>query len=105
MRPALAEAERRLNRLETEARTLRKVLDLDAQKLWPPVIDLLSVEKGYETALAAALGDDLDAPIDRASPIRWMGATDDGDPALPPFESPSAFSSMQASAPSPPPIR
>src|SRR5262249_48269933 len=32
----------------------------------------------------AALGDDLDAPIDQASPIRWMGTADgDGDPALP----------------------
>src|SRR5262245_13427001 len=83
VRPPLAEAERRLHRLETEARTLRKVLDLDAQKLWPPVIDLVTVEKGYETALGAALGDDLDAPIDQASPIRWMGATTDPtDPAL-----------------------
>jgi chromosome segregation protein len=84
VRPPLNEAERRLHRLETEARTLRKVLDLDAQKLWPPVIDLLSVDKGYETALGAALGDDLDAPIDQASPIRWMGAPlDAADPALP----------------------
>jgi chromosome segregation protein len=84
VRPPLADAERRLQRLETESRTLRKVLDLDAQKLWPPVIDLLTVEKGYETALGAALGDDLDAPIDQASPIRWTGvATDPADPALP----------------------
>jgi chromosome segregation protein len=84
VRPSFTEAERRLHRLETEARTLRKVLDLDAQKLWPPVIDLLDVAQGYETALGAALGDDLDAPIDQASPIRWMGAAvDPGDPALP----------------------
>jgi chromosome segregation protein len=48
------------------------------------VIDLVEVEKGYETALGAALGDDLDAPIDQASPIRWMGAArDETDPALP----------------------
>ena len=84
VRPPHTEAERRLHRLETEARTLRKVLDVDAQKLWPPVIDLLNVEKGFETALGAALGDDLDAPIDQASPIRWTGATaDPTDPALP----------------------
>jgi chromosome segregation protein len=84
VRPPLADAERRLQRLETESRTLRKVLDLDAQKLWPPVIDLLTVEKGYETALGAALGDDLDAPIDQASPIRWTGAAaDPADAALP----------------------
>jgi chromosome segregation protein len=83
-RRPFTEAERRLHRLETEARTLYKVLDLDAQKLWPPVIDLLEVEKGYETALGAALGDDLDAPIDQASPIRWMGAPREAsDPVLP----------------------
>jgi chromosome segregation protein len=84
VRPALTESERRLHRLETEARTLRKVLHLDAQKLWPPVIDLLTVEKGYETALGAALGDDLEAPIDQASPIRWTGAAAlPEDPPLP----------------------
>ncbi len=37
---------------------------LENKKLWPPVIDLLTVAKGYETALGAALGDDLDAPVD-----------------------------------------
>ncbi len=78
------EAERRVHRLEAEARTLRKVLDVAEAKLWPPAIDLLTVEKGYETALGAALGDDLDAPIDPASPIRWAGArVEPGDPALP----------------------
>ena len=83
-RGPLAEAERRVGRLETEAKALAKVLDVEAQKLWPPVIDLLTVEKGFETALGAALGDDLDAPIDPASPIRWAGAAADAaDPALP----------------------
>src|SRR5262249_59205649 len=54
------------------------------KKLWPPAIDLLNVEKGYEAALAASLGDDLEAPVDPASPIRWAGATADAaDPALP----------------------
>jgi chromosome segregation protein len=84
VRPPAADAERRVHRLEAEARTLRKVLDLETEKLWPPVIDLINVEKGYEAALAAALGDDLDAPIDRAAPIRWAGAAADAaDPSLP----------------------
>jgi chromosome segregation protein len=61
-RQPLADAERRAHRLETEARTLAKLLRVDAKELWPPVIDLLTVE-GYETALGAALGDDLNAPI------------------------------------------
>jgi len=84
VRAPLAEAERRVQRLETEARTLRKVLAVEAKSMWPPAIDLLQVEKGYETALGAALGDDLDAPIDPAAPIRWAGApVDAADPALP----------------------
>jgi chromosome segregation protein len=82
-RQPLVEAERRANRLETEAKTLAKVLHVDAKNLWPPVIDQLRVEKGFETALGAALGDDLDAPIEPSAPMRWAGASAEGDPALP----------------------
>jgi chromosome segregation protein len=82
-RQPLVEAERRANRLETEAKTLAKVLHVDAKNLWPPVIDQLVVQKGYETALGAALGDDLDAPIEPSAPMRWAGASAEGDPALP----------------------
>ena len=40
--------------------------------------------KGYETALGAALGDDLEAPIDPSAPMRWGGAASiRADPALP----------------------
>jgi chromosome segregation protein len=78
-------ADRRVHRLETEARTLAKLLEVDARKLWPPVFELVAVEKGYETALGAAFGDELEAPIDAAAPIRWGGAPmEPGDPALPP---------------------
>jgi chromosome segregation protein len=83
-RAALAEAEKRVQRLETEAKTLAKMLALESRNLWPPVIDHVSVEKGYEKALGAALGDDLDAPVDRSAPMHWSAvAADTGDPALP----------------------
>ena len=82
-RQPLTEAERRVHRLETEARTLAKVLQVDAKSMWPPVIDLLRVAKGFEAALGGALGDDLDAPVDANAPLRWVGAAADGDPALP----------------------
>ncbi len=35
----------------------------------------LKVEKGYETALGAALGDDLDASSDASAPLHWSGPT------------------------------
>jgi chromosome segregation protein len=83
-RKPLAEADRRAQRLETEAKTLAKLLHVDAGNLWPSVIDQLTVEKGYETALGAALGDDLEAPVDPQAPMRWAGAAiDPSDPALP----------------------
>jgi chromosome segregation protein len=48
------------------------------------VIEDLQVEKGYEQALGAALGDDLEAPVDPSAPMRWAGAAiDPNDPALP----------------------
>jgi chromosome segregation protein len=83
-RGPLAEADRLVHRIEAEAKALAKLIDVEAKKLWPPAMDLLTVEKGYEAALGAALGDDLEAPVDPASPIRWAGATvDSADPALP----------------------
>jgi len=83
-RTPFAEAERRAQRLETEAKTLAKVLAVETKNMWPPVIDGISVEKGYEKAIGAALGDELDAPVDASSPIHWGGAEiDASDPALP----------------------
>src|SRR5436305_1652349 len=89
-RGPLGEADRRVHRLEAEAKALAKLIDVEAKKLWPPAIDLLTVDKGYEAALGAALGDDLEAPIDPPSPIRWAGENADGDPALPPGDEPLA---------------
>jgi len=83
-RQPLEEAERGAHRLETEAKTLARLLHVDNKKLWSPVIDLVTVEKGYETALGAALGDDLDAPVEPTAPIHWGGtAADPADPVLP----------------------
>lgn len=79
----LAEAERTVQRLETEIRTLAKVLNVASRSLWPPVVEALTVTKGYEVALGSALGDDLDAPTDTASPQHWAGADETGDPPLP----------------------
>ena len=83
-RQPLTEAERAVQRLETEAKTLMKLLAVETKSMWPPVMDSIQVEKGYELALGAALGDDLEAPVDQKHAIRWMGAAiDPSDPKLP----------------------
>ncbi len=83
-RAPLTEADRRAQRLETEAKTLAKILNGESKNLWPPVIDGINVDKGYEKAIGAVLGDDLDAPVDPSSPMRWTGAEIAADdPALP----------------------
>src|ERR1700675_1592402 len=83
-RSPLAEADKRVQRLETEARTISKIVNGETKNLWPPIIDGVTVAKGYEKALGAALGDDLDAPVDPSAPMRWINAgVTGGDPALP----------------------
>jgi chromosome segregation protein len=83
-RSPLAEADKRVQRLETEARTIAKLVNGETKNLWPPIIDGVSVAKGYEKALGAALGDDLDAPVDPSAPMRWTNSgVTEGDPALP----------------------
>src|ERR1700704_4357625 len=83
-RPPLLEAERRVHRFDTEAKTLARLLHVDTKNLWPGVIDDLKVDKGFEGALGAALGDDLEAPVDASAPMRWAGAeVDPTDPPLP----------------------
>jgi chromosome segregation protein len=83
-RTPLNEADKRVQRLETEARTISKLVNGETKNLWPPIIDGVTVVKGYEKALGAALGDDLDAPVDPSAPMRWTDAgVGEADPALP----------------------
>lgn len=82
VRPELQQIEAALNRLEAEAQTLSRILN-HGVSTWPAVVDQLKVAPGYETALGAALGDDLDASSDSGAPLHWAGATASDDPALP----------------------
>ncbi|OYU48632.1 MAG: chromosome segregation protein SMC [Rhizobiales bacterium PAR1] len=83
-RPKLAEAERLLQRLETEARTIRKLVDNSEPDLWTPAVDLITVQPGYEAALAAALGDDLEAAVEAGAARHW-GETALDTASLPPL--------------------
>ncbi|MBZ9808859.1 MULTISPECIES: chromosome segregation protein SMC [unclassified Mesorhizobium] len=83
-RPPLQDARAELARIETEARTLAKILNAASGDLFPSVLEQISVERGYETALGAALGEDLDVPLDRSAPVHWgESAIQAGDAALP----------------------
>ena len=76
------DAQRALERIETEALTLRAVLATDHDGR-TPVIDAISVDQGYESALAAAFGDDLDAPAEGDAPAHWREVPHGDDAALP----------------------
>ena len=83
-RAPLAEAERKAQALETEARTLAGLIGARTDERFAPVVDSIGVARGYEAALGAALGDDLDAPTDEAAPVHWSLMPGFGaDPALP----------------------
>ncbi|WP_169195885.1 AAA family ATPase [Devosia sp. MC1541] len=82
-RPRLGELETLVTSLEAEAATLNKML-VTGTGTWPAIVDELQVEPGYETALGAALGDDLEASSDSDAPIHWSPALDRSeDPNLP----------------------
>ncbi|MGQ0484434.1 MAG: chromosome segregation protein SMC [Hyphomicrobiales bacterium] len=64
---------RRADRLQTEVRTLTNLLKSGGGELWPALIDAVKVAQGYEAALGAALGEDIDASADEAAPVHWRG--------------------------------
>ncbi|MBO21412.1 MAG: chromosome partitioning protein ParA [Rhodospirillaceae bacterium] len=86
-RDVRSQADEALSRMRAEAGALEDLLDTEAEALdtdWTPMIDAVEVMAGYEAALGAALGEDLDAPSDERAPRHWqiMGAPAD-DPSLP----------------------
>ncbi|MEA3002752.1 MAG: chromosome segregation protein [Sphingomonadales bacterium] len=76
-----AAARAALAALESEARSLVKALEGASGDR---AINRIKADPGFERALAAALGDDLDAALDGDAPRRWTGAEPRADdPALP----------------------
>jgi chromosome segregation protein len=77
-----ATAQAALAALESEARALSKAVESGTSG--NPVLAQIRAQKGYEHALAAALGDDLDAEVGDAGTRYWGGAeAREDDPALP----------------------
>ncbi|MBB4305643.1 chromosome segregation protein [Rhodobium orientis] len=82
-RPAVTEAEKTLGRIDVEAGTLKRLLARGTEAKWSPVVEAVSVTSGFERALGAALGEDLDAPADADAPAHWSLVESEGDPGLP----------------------
>ena len=70
-RDPLEAAEREVQRLSAEVKALGDLLHPEGEGLFPPLVDAVTVQSGYEAAMAAALGDDLQAPLDDTSPHHW----------------------------------
>ncbi|MEZ5852968.1 MAG: AAA family ATPase [Hyphomicrobiaceae bacterium] len=84
-RRSAAEVQRfKAAQLATEVETLAKLLKPIREDGLPPVVDQIRVASGFEMALGAAMGDDLDAPISEEAGAHWrridMGLD---DPELP----------------------
>ena len=84
---ALREAESARDRLTAEINALRRVAEPaqeSGDSAHAPVLDAVEAAPGAETALAAALGDELQTPVADAAPVRWTPLPPlDTAPALP----------------------
>ncbi|MDP6707041.1 MAG: chromosome segregation protein SMC [Alphaproteobacteria bacterium] len=78
-REALQAAERAVAELSAEEAALAALLEVNESGLWAPLVDAVKVEPGYELALGAALGDDLNVPADEGAPVHWRTLEADGD--------------------------
>jgi chromosome segregation protein len=72
-REAGRKQEEQLGRLTAEARALAQIVAQARRGGFASALDAVAPDRGYETALAAALGDDLDAALDPKAPAFWGG--------------------------------
>ena len=57
--------------LRSQIDTLEKLLQGEGQNMQNQLVEKLSVKPGYETALGAALGDELEASLDPQADLHW----------------------------------
>ncbi|MEH3145934.1 MAG: chromosome segregation protein SMC [Methylobacterium frigidaeris] len=82
-RQGLTAADTEAAQAETAWSTLAALLAAPRAGRFAPAMDGFRVAAGYEAALAAALGEDLDAALDAAAPTHWAGSEPADDPPLP----------------------
>ncbi|MDJ0934419.1 MAG: chromosome segregation protein SMC [Kiloniellales bacterium] len=83
-RSRLQEAEAAVGKLQAEAAALAGLLQSGPDSDHRPVVEKVEVDSGLETALGAALGDDLSASDEAGAPLYWSAMPAlVGAPALP----------------------
>lgn len=85
LRDPLLSAERHLQSITTEIKTLQRLLsETVLARDEVPLVDQVRVPEGLERALGAVFGDDIEAPVSSDAAVRWSGAeTHEEDPRLP----------------------
>ncbi len=80
------EAQRAIDALEAEIRAIEKMLRPEPTAGASRLVDELEVEAGFEKALAAALGEDLEAALDEEAAVHWRALPAIADVAALPAE-------------------
>lgn len=102
-REASRKQDEQLGRLTAEARALAQIVAQQRRGGFTPALDEISPARGHEKALAAALGDDLDAALDPKAPAFWGGRDTEGpvwpagaEPLAPLVKAPAALAARLA---------
>ncbi len=82
LRETLQGAQAKRTQVRAEVNALSAIFADSESDMWPPLIDALTVAPGYEQALGAALGEDLQASTDVGAPVHWRDVAPDAQ-ALP----------------------
>lgn len=78
-REALSDAKSALGVLTSERSALDRIVNHGSRD-HATALSQITVQKGYEQALAAALGEDLEAGVGGKAKLRWIGATESTQP-------------------------
>ncbi|MGH1417823.1 MAG: chromosome segregation protein SMC [Hyphomicrobiaceae bacterium] len=78
LRQISADADLTARALRAECETLTKLLVPTGRDDVPAIVDSVRVTPGFEAALGAALGDDLDAPVASDQPVHWRNVSPTG---------------------------
>ncbi|MEL6373081.1 MAG: chromosome segregation protein SMC [Pseudomonadota bacterium] len=95
------EARLAAGRLAAEVQALQTILLPASDEAFTPILDDLDVTPGFEIALGAALGDDLNASADPHAPIHWATHAAASSPE---HETPANAADLPPAISAPPPL-